>query len=135
MLTMPPAPPAWDVPTPAVALAVIAPNAVMAAPVLIVTLPALRPVRVLPALTAPPSVAMVPALSVPVVVMLTWPPRPLALPAVDIAPTVALLPVSVTEPTAPPVPAPVAAPVWALMVLVFSVPVPVMDTTPAAPPV
>ena len=50
------------------------------------------------------------------------------------APRVALLPVSVSEPTAPPAPVPVAAPVDAVMPTVPSVPAPVMDTVPAAPP-
>ena len=50
------------------------PNAVMAAPVSMVTLPPLRPAEVLESLTVPP-IAWIPVVvSVPFVVMLTWPP-------------------------------------------------------------
>ncbi|OZA45524.1 MAG: hypothetical protein B7X88_24535 [Polaromonas sp. 17-63-33] len=76
-------------------------------------------------MAAPPVLAIVLALKVPVVVTLTAPPLPLVPPAVLKAPRVALLPVSVIEPAAPPVPVPVAAPVDAVTPTVPSVPVPV----------
>ena len=60
----------------------------MAPPVLIVTLPPLRPARVRPSLGVLPLALILVVRSVPVVVMLILPPLPLAPPSLNSAPRV-----------------------------------------------